>query len=366
MPNKKSIPEIMPLTGLRGVAAWWVVLYHFHLYFHPLVPTWFSDFIARGYLAVDLFFILSGFVLFLNYARFFEQLTLDGFRKFMVARFARIYPLHLTVCLIFLVNPLAIHLFSSDGVIGGRYDPTYYVAMIFLVQNWGWSETLAWNIPAWSISTEWFAYLVFPFLVLLVQGCLRSKRFLVPAIVAIALVIYLLFWSFGTDSIGQNIQKYGLVRCVIQFALGMVACKFFLVTRHWTIKLWPVYLAGFAATVLMTVFLDLPDFMLLPAGFVMLILGLSDPRLIWPRLFNNPVFVYLGVISYSTYLFHYFVKDWVKFLLIPDDGQAGWGVILVYLAAVFVSSVILYHLIEKPGRSFVRKIRFRRTAAVQE
>ena len=62
-------PQIHALTSLRGIAAWWVVLFHFDTYLLPYIPVAVFQFIAKGYLAVDLFFCLSGFVIFLNYGK---------------------------------------------------------------------------------------------------------------------------------------------------------------------------------------------------------------------------------------------------------------------------------------------------------
>ena len=90
-------PQAIPaLTSIRGIAAWWVVLYHFREHLPSGCPEWLLALTAHGYLAVDLFFILSGFVLALNYA---ESLPGDlaGATGFYRLRFARIYPLHFVI-----------------------------------------------------------------------------------------------------------------------------------------------------------------------------------------------------------------------------------------------------------------------------
>src|SRR5207253_1604119 len=85
----------------------------------------------------------------------------DSLRRFFVARFARIYPLHAFMMAVLLLNPLA-QLFSRAGLDDARYDPSYFFLSLLMIQNWGFTGHLAWNIPAWSISTEWFAYFLFP------------------------------------------------------------------------------------------------------------------------------------------------------------------------------------------------------------
>jgi peptidoglycan/LPS O-acetylase OafA/YrhL len=93
--------EIKPLTGLRGLAALIVVLYHFleqDTYFQSVVPS----LIKRGYLGVDVFFVLSGFVMALSYGRCFkDRVTVSDYTLFMVKRLARIFPLYLFITLIF-------------------------------------------------------------------------------------------------------------------------------------------------------------------------------------------------------------------------------------------------------------------------
>src|SRR5215469_7884291 len=89
-----SRDNIRALTSIRGMAAWWVVLYHFREYIPGIAGTVWIRVMAHGYLAVDLFFVLSGFVIGLNYASYFQVLRLNHICKFLWLRLARIYPLH--------------------------------------------------------------------------------------------------------------------------------------------------------------------------------------------------------------------------------------------------------------------------------
>src|SRR4051794_77871 len=148
------------LTSVRGIAAWWVVLFHFR---NELPNEFFNttahNVIAHGHLAVDLFFALSGFVIALNYADKLKIFTRVEYIRFLVMRFGRIYPLYLFMLLLFIINPLAIHFFSSNHSLDSRYDPVAYLLSLALIQHWGFYNKLTWNIPAWSISTEWAAYM---------------------------------------------------------------------------------------------------------------------------------------------------------------------------------------------------------------
>jgi peptidoglycan/LPS O-acetylase OafA/YrhL len=353
--QKKKTVEIVPLTGLRGIAAWWVVLYHFKEFIGPFVPAWLSSFIAKGYLAVDLFFALSGFVLFLNYRDMFSTGWVSKVRPFLIARLARIYPLHLVVSILFIINPLVILLFAKGVPLGPRYTTEYFVASLFLLHNWGWFEELGWNIPSWSISTEWFAYLIFPFLVMGVRRYLQSLQVLVPAFGCLLILIYLFFDSIHAASIDHGIATYGLVRCILQFMLGMLGCKIFiLLEERWSI-VWPVAFAVFVVSVLIYILSPVRDFAILPLAFVALIISCADKKCGFAFFFSNRILAYLGTVSYSTYMFHYFVRDWTRFWLIDGTGSKDLLAIGVYILMTLLASILLYHFVENPGRRSLRE-----------
>src|SRR5207344_165994 len=102
----KSASYLSNLTPLRGIAALLTVIFHVDLFMGgALVPPQFSLGLSRMYLMVDFFFILSGFILCYVYGKYFaESVSSAEFRKFSIARFARVYPLHLvTLVYIFLL-----------------------------------------------------------------------------------------------------------------------------------------------------------------------------------------------------------------------------------------------------------------------
>jgi len=188
------------LDGLRGVAAFAVILDH--------VPGgWLGDLVPGRYLSVDFFFVLSGFVIALNYRGRFAAPDLPGTVQFYLLRLARVYPLHLVMLGLFLVNPLVILLFSGQGTPGSRYDPAYFVMSLFLVQNWGFTKELAWNIPAWSISAELFAYLVFPLMILAAARLARGVR---GSLVLIGLLLGLLAAVLGAQGFDTDAGMDGL------------------------------------------------------------------------------------------------------------------------------------------------------------
>lgn len=347
--------DIQSLTGLRGLAAWWVVIYHFRDPIAPYVSPLFFRFIELGYLAVDLFFILSGFVIYLNYHQDFESLTIANLKKFFIKRFARIYPLHITILIVYLVNPLAISLFSKVASLEGRYEFGYYILSVFLIQNWGFTHALMWNIPAWSISTETAAYLGFPFVVWMINKIKVHSTFVGVALFALAIAtIALVFFAVDAPSLEDDIPGMGLFRCVLQFNLGMILCRVYLdhysaiMARAW----WFVF--GFGLILWSGFMLGVPDFIFIPLAYSLLLLGMTSARILPAMFFGSMPIVFLGNISYSTYLVHYFVKDWVKFL--SDD--IGVVQFVIYITVTLVASVFLYQMVENPGRRIFTKLAF--------
>ena len=162
---------ISQLTGVRFVAAFWVLLYHYQPAFATaglLVPI-VHEFLRVGSLGVDLFFALSGFILTYTYLeKLGPAFKARGAGRFLWLRLARIYPVHFVMLN---VAGLAVIAMSVIGASDARerdwLNPISYLKQLFLVQEWGPDPARGWNFVAWSLSMEWFAYLFFPFIALL-------------------------------------------------------------------------------------------------------------------------------------------------------------------------------------------------------
>ena len=194
-------PELRALTSARGLAAWFVVLFHVRLSTVSLVGPEVTAFFDYGYLAVDFFFMLSGFVIWLNYADRLRARRLAEVPAFLWRRLARIYPLHLFV----LMGAVAFAI--AHVVIGKPLPPRYDFAdlpyHLLLIQTWGIGEmTMMWNVPAWSISCEFAAYLAFPLLAMTVDWQRWHSAALVAMALAIAGLLHLLAMRAGVDSLG--------------------------------------------------------------------------------------------------------------------------------------------------------------------
>ena len=352
-----ELPRIAALTSIRGIAAWWIAVYHFREYLPLRADNVLLIAASRGFYAVDLFFIMSGFVIYLNYAQLFQVPNRISLRKFAVARFARIYPLHLFMLMLFAANPIALAWFSHLGLtpaqLAGRYNPLDYVLSLVLIQNWGFRDHLTWNIPAWSISTEFAAYLIFPLAAYLTLRWLRSATAAFVAAAAAWAALSIVFWGAGATSLGDDVARLGLPRCVFEFFIGMMLCCIFRRRSPAMAGGQIGLLSGAAAIAIVSLAAGVPDYLGIPAAFALLVIGLAAARGPITTLLALRPLVFLGEISYATYLSHFFIKDWLKFLLAGHDLPA-WLLFGLFLAITLLASVALYTWIELPWRRRLR------------
>ncbi len=344
------------LTCARGLAAWMVVLYHIRSAM-PWLPDGVMAVLDKGYLAVDFFFLLSGFVIYLSAH---EALLRDGLRAipaFWRRRFARIYPLYAAMLALTVA-------FAALLAATGRDDSGYPWAELplhmLMIQNWGFTDALSWNHPAWSISTEMAAYLLFPLLVLATPIARAPRGALLGG--ALMLIAIMAAWLHlgGLNDLGENIPHYGLVRCLFEFSAGCLLSALWLRgadrPEKTPLLLAMLFAAGSTAARAIRSGSEPWAFPLIAGSLIFLLAELSrlvPPELRWPAPLRG--LVYLGEISYATYLAHFMLFIWFKIALIDDASSIAPAKILLFLALTFVASALLYHGVEKPGRGLLSR-----------
>jgi peptidoglycan/LPS O-acetylase OafA/YrhL len=354
-PTRGQRSEILPLTSIRGLAAWWVALFHFREFAPIAITTPVYSFLSSGYHAVDLFFVLSGFVLQLNYFHEKDPVTGRSLMQFGLARVARVWPLHFFMMVIFLVNPIAIVFFSRHGNLSD-YPISGFFISIFLLNDWGFRFAWRfWNVPSWSLSAEMAAYFIFPVWAWLRWRC-RSRNYLDYMSCAFLLLgLYLVFAMSGAETLGARIPELGVIRCVLQFLFGTALARIYDRHRSRSGACSASALFAVAAALMVTSARGIcADYLCLPAAFGCLILGLAVARdcMIYRWLSARPL-VYLGEISYATYLVHYFVKDWAEFVLVRP-GIPRWLVFALFVVVTLAASAVLHRAIEVPSRQMIR------------
>lgn len=338
-------PQLDGLTALRGVAAWFVVLYHIRAS-TPWLPEGIMAAAHKGYLAVDFFFILSGFVIWLSARKDFATRGFGATPAFLRRRLARIYPLYgfmlaLTIS------------FSTVLEFTGRYAGNYPLAElplhIVMLQNWGFTDALSWNHPDWSISTELAAYLLFPLIAL--APLARAPRWALMAAIAIVFgVMAAVLGAMGHANLGEDIPHTGLIRCLSEFTAGCLLCALWQKGAYISTRL-TLFGTALIAVIcwLLSPAYELWAFPLIAASAIYMIADFSRAgRIIWRPL------VFLGEISYATYLSHFMLFIWFKIAFVEDAANIPPPLVALYLALTFAASALLYQWVEVPGRRFAR------------
>lgn len=339
--------ELRALTGLRGIAAWFVVAYHIRLSVAGL-PARVEAIFAKGYLAVDFFFLLSGFVIWLAWEARLREGGVRAIPAFLWRRLARIWPLHAVVLAAMVALAAA---FAATGRANAVVYPFAELPLhVLLVQNWGFTTHLAWNDPSWSISTEWAAYLLFPVLALTIDW----RRVPTPAIlVALAAAFVLLHVGMGgAATLGTDIWALGLRRCLVEFGCGTALCALWLRWREA-----PALPATGAAVVALVLALawasGVAETLLVPALFAALLLAAALSAGARGNPLEMRALHALGEISYATYLGHFLLFVVFKLAVVDDARAIPPSLIALYLALVLASSIALHQFVELPAQAWL-------------
>lgn len=351
--------EIRALTGLRGIAAMAIVFYHFRP--SDIEPERLRIVFDHGYLMVDLFLVLSGFILTMTYGTVFSgRFDLEAYRIFLSRRIARIYPLYA------IMTTIAAGLVALGWMDRwpGPEVPVTLAINYLMIQNWLMVPSL--DTPGWSIGAEWSAYLAFP---LFVAIAYRPRPAIALAfIVASLLGLYVMtqlpiladqpkrtglldIWHYGT--------VFPVVRCLLTFLIGVAACRLMEVEafRQALFMRW----TGFAIVVAILAMMALADAdIVIVALFPFLIASLSRDETPLGRMMGSPIVYRLGVLSYAVYLIHNLLNYPLYWLAAE---LTGLGAPIPYLTAMLVFAAIslaladlAHRTIEMPGRRKLRAL----------
>lgn len=326
-----------------------------------------NSFVYNSYLMVDFFFVLSGFVIALNYI---DRLgTAGGIVRFQRRRFWRLYPLHLFTLLVFLAIETLKFVFERKTGIVSNYpafdisDGGAFLANLFLLQGIVLNK-VTFNFPSWSISTEFWTYLAFA----LTLGFfhLRAVYGLVFAVLAFGVLVMLEGGRLETEPV------FAVVRCIYSFFLGVSVVGLLRFRQRGQggagdVNAFLLLVACAAAVA----FLGQTRFeIILPlifAATVLVVAGLDDGSRV-RRVLERPYFVWLGTVSYSLYMTHSIVAwsmtqilrfvlhtktatDARGYVTLSLEQEAAAVAVVVTVALVLVFSQLTYRYIEQPFRN---------------
>jgi peptidoglycan/LPS O-acetylase OafA/YrhL len=364
-PCKEVIPA---LTGIRFALVALVMLYHVGVKQMQEAPRWIAAIVSHGYIAVNAFFILSGFVLAHNYLNAEERLR-GGRWKFWIARFARIYPVYLLTVILSFSNRFQ---FGMDQPTGWE-DALASLMVLALLQAWIPAYALLINPAAWSLSAEAFFYFSFPVVSKLVQVNTRSGIMRTIVICWILCLtpplLFLLIASHAGPGLAGLLGK-GWVSAFLQynplfhvpaFIMGIAAHRLFLLERPGPLlDSWRPLAICAAVTCLICLILGagwpIPRILinngLLGPAFAFLLVGLATGRGFIADVFGHPVLVLLGEASYSLYLLH--LPLWGLVLGLNQSTfrfpDSSWGFLIVDVAIAIGVSILALKYVETPYR----------------
>lgn len=345
--------QLHGLTIARGIAAWLVVLFHIRSGIGWL-PTPMMAVIGKGYLAVDFFFMLSGFVIYLSAHQAMQEEGVRAIAPFLRRRIARIYPLHAVMLTATVAFALIL---AATGREASGYPWRELPLHITLTQNWGFTEKLSWNHPAWSISTEMAAYLLFPAIVLATPVARASRWALALGIAGAIAFLAAIFYAVDYTILGAGIPQYGLMRCLLEFTCGTMLCAIWLQCedmRGAANAVAALVLASSAVLWSLSAAREPWAFPLITAASIFLIAQASCRAEDMSRsVFLRPL-IYVGEISYATYLSHFMLFIWFKITVVENAANIPPWQVALYMALTVCASVLLYHGVEKPGRRLGR------------
>lgn len=378
--------EIRALSGLRIVAALWVVLFHFRPMLQTASPPLYDalkPILDCGAQGVDLFFILSGFVLTWNYLdRMGESFSMRATLHFLWLRLARVWPIYLVtlhLAAAWIIFTLNVGDFPSSEV--SQLNAVSYIRQLAMVQLWfqPFFDRSSWDGPAWSISAEWLAYLSFGLMVLVIFRIERATRArgllllglavsLSPVLLLVASGEFYTPWSW-------------LPRIVMQFTAGALACA---AVRKLRLTDRSRRIAGYVSVALLAAIVGalyllqaypLPtvrdDFGLVDVFFMPLVVTLAVGAGTLPALLSTRVMVYGGQISFALYMVHELVHTawiWIlaQYRIVLEPSIMSKLVFVGLLAFALALSVLLYHFVEEPARIWMRRMVGERKPPVTE
>jgi len=371
------------LTALRGIAALLTVLFHIDLVLSSfgghLLDGKISSILSRMYLMVDFFFILSGFILCYVYAKNFEDpVTRQSFRKFTIARFARVYPLHLFSLLLTMIFLFLLHQWGAKvtPILDAENSLYSFITNLFLLHSMNLHQWFTFTHASWSISTEWWMYMLFPFLVGPIMKLSKAGRHVIFALCIVGyLVIGFLLVplvtvpdaiSFLKDShFSLNVAyQFGFFRCMFGFIIGMMV--YFGYKEDWNKKIlssgytFLVLISGLALCLHFAV-LDVLTVLFFPCILLSAAYGNQNLNSI---LESKPL-QKLGEWSFSIYLIHQpFLYQGAALMSNPDktgipipkmDMLISWSTCLVFVVFILFISYLTYRFIEVPARNFINE-----------
>lgn len=345
------------LTGVRGAAALLVLLFHSKGVLYRSTGLEDLALLEMGWFGVDIFFLLSGFILSHVHFQDFEFFRWKATRNFILLRLSRIYPVHLfsllvVVAFFFLTVALGKPMEGRQ-----RFAPDLFVGNLFLIQSWGWAKNDSWNVLSWSISTEWFMYLWFPAIAVFLTRLRMGVGGLILAGTSIGVMVLILY-ALGLPSIFTSYQ-WGIIRTFGSFLAGCFLCVAY---RSGRLINWPwAWIELLCVTWLVVAIIGWRSAAAALPAAGGLICALAMGRSAVSRFMASQPMFFLGDISYSLYMMHmitieicFLPVSYTRLSTMSGPFLLAWYA--VSLGVVAFVTLWTHKHVEKPARAWLRNL----------
>lgn len=334
------------IDGLRAIAILLVLIYHGGLSFFP-----------SGFIGVDVFFVISGFLI----TSIIHQSLQNGsfsFLDFYNRRLWRLQPVF--VCLLLVTSALALLFFLPDDLIqysrSARKTSLFLSNLFFDKTTTGYFAPDTQQIPllhTWSLSIEWQCYLLLPCLIYVVHR-VTPKKYMIQLIVGLTCIAFLCS-LYQAKTIPAH-TYYLFSSRIFEFLIG--ACIAFIPVTFFAGNTYLLNLVGGLALITLLYLASLnpvlagyPDehaFVVCIATGLLILIGTYSSQNILSQLLSSKPMVFIGLLSYSLYIWHWVVFSFLRYQSIVETSP-------VLLSAFGLSSVLAYlswRFIEKPARGW--------------
>lgn len=329
---------VRSLTGIRGIASLWVLAFHVAELTHLRLTGIPHALVSRGYLGVDIFFALSGFVL-CHSNRDGHLSSLSSISLFYSRRAIRIFPPHLVAMLLVVAAVCFVPGFKALRA-DDFYSWSTLPANILLIQTWT-IHSAGWNGPAWSLSAELLGYIIFPVIFYFVRRLSKNLSILLLTIWLVAGVA--MFVYLGGDQLAKA-GMTGTLRMAISLTAGMIAYN---VRSRFPKALIIMAAAAFVTAMAVP---TLQALTLICTPLVMIALISSGDGSLARLLASRPIY-WLGTVSFSLYIVQWATIG-ISVAILPH----GTAQVVGALASTIAMTYLFFICVERPSITWTRSL----------
>ena len=349
--------QLDQITFTRFIAALSVVFFHYGLDVFPANIPYLHNVVTAGPIAVNYFYILSGFIMAIAYYRPQQQTRFNKW-KYWLARFARIYPVYLIALLLIVI--------AKYKTLSG--DVLALPLHITMLQAWVPSYPISLNTPGWSLSVEAFFYLCFPFLLLSIykHGTYRLVIFAVILWIVTQVTVLVLHNSeyYTAKSLLHDVLFYNPIMHLNAFLVGFLTGVFFKGKQMQPLKYNTIWLL-FSVVIIVVLLMYRPVIEdvfglriaygngLIAPFFLLFIVVLAQEKGMIASILSHKWLILLGEASFSLYILQKPLHGIYDKLIANRIELSEWLHFYIFLSLLIISSILSYKYFETPMRKFI-------------